>query len=315
MSNPARTRVALFATGGTIAHGPRGIKLGAQDLVAGIEANLARDGIEVEGADLDRVPSSSLTPEDVLEMLRRAQGVLDNCRGVVITHGTDTLEETGFLFSLHWESDAPLVLTGAMRPARTSGEDGPRNLSAACRVAADPLSRGRGPLVVMHDKIFRAGDVTKVHSWDTDTFAADAGAEGSIDPWSNLTYHRPADGPKTLPRKPPEYPEPVAILTVGAGSDGSEVDALVSAGYRGLVLAVAGRGGIPGGTKDALLRAISADTVVVAASRCPLGGTTAGYDSHGILWAGALNAPKARLLLMTGLALWGRDSEKLAQIF
>ncbi|MFW5896712.1 MAG: asparaginase [Bacillota bacterium] len=315
MSNAKRARATLLATGGTIAHGPGGIRLGARDLVAGVEGNLARDGIEVEVEDLKRVPSSSLTPEDVLGMLRRAESALPDSRGVVITHGTDTLEETGFLFSLHWERDAPLVLTGAMRPARTPGEDGPRNLSAACRVATDPRSRGRGPLVVMHDKIFRAGDVTKIHSWDTDTFSADSGPEGSIDPWNYLTYHRPPGRPQILSRKPKEYPEPVAIVTVGTGSDGSEVDALVSAGYRGLVVAVAGRGGIPEGTGDALVRAISAGTVVVATSRCPLGGTASGYDSRGILWAGGLNAPKARLLLMTGLALWGRDGDRLAEIF
>ena len=314
--NPeGNTKITLLATGGTIAFENGTLRLRAEDLAAIVADRLLEAGVEIIPRDLESLPSSSLTPADTLRILDEAEVAARDADGVVITHGTDTMEETGYLLSLHWEERVPLVLTGAMRPATTPGADGPRNLLAACLVAADTRFIDRGPMVVMHDKIFVAGQITKIHSWDTDTFAGDSGPLGSVDPWGGVHLYRREPDPREILSRPRHYPEPVAILMVGSGGDGSEIDALVSAGYRGVVVAAAGRGGIPRGMKDAIDAAIDAGTIVVVASRCPLGGTADASDPGGILWAGEINAPKARLKLMTGLAQWGPDRKRLSELF
>ncbi len=308
-------KIVLLATGGTIAFENGALRLRAADLAATVDDRLLGAGVEILPVDFESLPSSSLTPADTLRILEEAEAAARDADGVVVTHGTDTMEEAGYLFSLHWQERAPLVLTGAMRPATTPGADGPRNLLAACLVAADARFIDGRPLVVMHDKIFAAGEITKVHSWDTDTFAGDFGPLGSVNPWGEIRLYRPQPDTREILPRPERYPEPVAILMVGSGGDGSEIDALVSAGYRGVVVAAAGRGGIPRGMKRAIDAAIDAGVIVVVASRCPLGGTATAMDPGDILWSGEINAPKARLRLMTGLAQWGPDRKRLSELF
>ncbi len=308
-------RIALLATGGTIAFEGGKLRLDAADLAETIANNLREHRVRIKPYDVEAVPSTALSPSDMLRLLDRARSLVGEFDGIVMTHGTDTLEETAYLFSMHWDQPTPVVITGAMRPAITPGADGPRNLLAACLVAAHDDSLHRGPLAVMHDKIFRGNDITKLHSWDTDTFVANGGLEGTVNPWEEIRYQRaPSERPTPLPR-PEEYAEPAAILTVGAGSDGSEVEALLAGGFRGLIVAAAGKRGIPTGMRTSLARARESGAIVVGSSRCPLGGSGLGVDDDGIIWAGDLNPAKARLRLMTGMALWGNDADVIARLF
>ncbi len=308
-------RITLLATGGTIAFRAGRMRLEASDLIDTVLDDIAPDGITLVGKDLKGVPSTSLTPSDILDIVGEAEAALEDSDAVIITHGTDTMEETGYLLGLHWNREEPIVLTGAMRPATSPGSDGPRNLLASCLVAANSQTIGKGPLAVMHDKIFAADDITKIHTWDTDTFVANSGPMGWVDPWNRVTYVHDSTVERTTLPRPGGYSEPVAVVTVGLGSDGSEIDALFAGGYRGVVLATAGRGGIPRSMRESLRSAMAGGMVVAASSRCPLGGVHRSSGDDGILWTGMLNPHKARLLLMTGMALHGTDRAALAKIF
>src|SRR5579875_29688 len=171
--------VAYFALGGTISMtGTAGAgvvaRLGGADLLAG----LGELPVEVHVHDPRAVPSAALSFADVLDVAdAAAQAVRDGAVGVVLSQGTDTLEETAFLVDSVWTSDAPFVVTGAMRNPTLPGADGPANLLAAFQVAADPAARGRGVLVTFLDEIHAARHVRKAHSTSPATFVSpDLGA-------------------------------------------------------------------------------------------------------------------------------------------
>ena len=167
--------VVMFSLGGTIAmagHTDGGVvsRLSGHDLLAGLGA-LER-GLDVEVHDLGARPSADLTFDDVLDAVDAAgQAVADGARGIVLTQGTDTLEETAFLVDAVWPHEAPFVLTGAMRNPTLPGPDGPANLAAALRVAASEAARDRGALVVLDNQVHAAAHVRKAHSTSLAAFA------------------------------------------------------------------------------------------------------------------------------------------------
>src|SRR3954463_1632738 len=176
-------RIALFALGGTIAmtaaeRGGVVPRLTGDDLVA----DLGDVPVAVEVKDAVPVPSAALTFSDVLDTVAAAsRAVAEGTTGIVLAQGTDTLEETAFLIDSVWPHDAPFVVTGAMRNASLPGPDGPANLSAAIRVAADPGAAGRGVLVVFADEIHAARHVRKAHSTNLATFvSSNAGPLGHV---------------------------------------------------------------------------------------------------------------------------------------
>ena len=326
--DPGRPAVHVVATGGTIAstnyYGdqPQG-KVGIEALLRAVPALDTVAAISAQ--QFANVASAAVTPAMWLEL---ARGIADTLRarpalaGVVVTHGTDTLEETAYFLDLTVADARPVVVTGAMRPADGVGIDGPANLMHAVRVAAAPAARGRGALVVLNDGILAARDATKANTVRPDAFEAPVrGALGVADP-ERVVFHRlPARAPTFDLAGVRELPR-VDIAYSYAGADGAAVDALVAAGARGLVIAATGRGSMPAAQRAAVDRAVARGVVVVVGSRAGAGSVAVGTglrrregaELPGTVGAGDLNVQKARVLLMLALTRTS-DPRTVARVF
>ncbi|HEV7203877.1 MAG TPA: asparaginase [Jatrophihabitans sp.] len=315
--------ITAFFLGGTISmSGTTGdgsgavTRFGAAELVAAVPA-LADLDVTLDARDFTRVPSACIRPSDISRLVDDAAA--SGADGIVVVQGTDTLEETSYLFDLLWPHDTPVVFTGAMRNPTLAGPDGPANLLAAVTTAAEPRFRGLGALVAFNDEIHAARYVRKTHSTNVSTFASpNAGPIG-------LLVEGRAVPIATIPRRRTHAPtelltHSVPIFTVGLGDDGAllrtaEVDGLVVAGF--------GVGHVP----DRLAGTIGAftgDGPVVLATRAAAGPVlerTYGYEgserdllARGLISAGLLDAFKARLLLLVCLAC-GYDDATIRAVF
>ncbi|MEU4368426.1 asparaginase [Micromonospora chersina] len=307
--------VALFTLGGTIAMagtGSGGVvsRLTGADLTAAVPG-LA--GIPLDVRDVEAVPSAALAYRQILDLVDAAgAAVADGASGVVVTQGTDTLEETAFLADVVWPHPEPLVFTGAMRNPTLAGPDGPANLLAAARVAAAPAARDLGVLVAFNDEIHAARFVRKTHSTSTATFASpNAGPLGHV-----------VEGVARLLTRPPRHaPLPpvdrgrlaatrVALHTVTLDDDPALLDALTP-GLDGLVVAGFGVGHVPPDFAPAL-GALAARMPVVLASRTGAGsvlrdtygavGSETDLRRRGLVCGGLLDPYKAKVLLRMLLA-------------
>ncbi|TAD83668.1 MAG: asparaginase [Sphingomonadales bacterium] len=227
--------------------------------------------------------------------------------GVIVTHGTDTAEETGFLLDLTLPATKPIVLVGAMRAADAVGADGMRNFANAVKVASDPAAGGRGVMLVMGDAVLAARDARKAATSAIDAFRTfPRGPLARVTP-SSLDWfappHRLGEGarypfPTELPR--------VAILTAGAGMDAKPVEALLGIGARGIVLAGMGQGNAPRVVLEALAACAASGVPVVRAARVDEGivdrNVEVDDDTLGLVAARALGPAKARMLLMVLVA-------------
>ncbi|MFZ9396663.1 MAG: asparaginase [Erythrobacter sp.] len=304
-------RIRVLATGGTIAgsggsafgSGYRPGQIAAADMLREARAL----GIE---AELDHVEIAHIGSQDIgwrewnllhAEVLR-AQADPAIC-GIIITHGTDTAEETAFLLDLTLDSGKPVVLVGAMRPADAVGSDGMRNFANAVLVASDPAAEGRGVLVVMGDAVFAARDVRKAATSSIDAFKGfPRGPLARVTP-GTLDWFAPAarSGAKARFKWPHALPR-VAILIAGAGMDGLPVEALLGIGCKAIVLAGMGQGNAPASVLDALERAARSGVPVVRSSRVDEGmvdrNVEVDDDARGFVAARALGPAKSRILLM-----------------
>jgi L-asparaginase len=309
VQSEAARRVAYFALGGTISMtGASGTdvvaRLTGEQIIAGLGAEPI--AVELEVHSPYAVPSASLTFADVLDVVERAGRTVESgATGVVVTQGTDTLEETAFLVDSVWTHDAPFVLTGAMRNPSLPGADGPANLAAALQVATAPGARGRGALVVFADEIHAARHVRKTHSTSTGTFvSSNAGPLGHV-----------VEGtPRFLTNQPPRAPlsgwtidavgrTRIGLYTATLDDDGA---ALVDLDAQGLVVAGFGVGHVPERLVPLLAPLVAAMPVVLT-SRTGAGSVLA--DTYGapgaerdLLARGAVNGGfvhpyKARVLL------------------
>jgi L-asparaginase len=298
-------RVHVLATGGTIAgSGYAGVEeREALDLIEAVPglAELAR----VSSSDPFTLPSSQLTPDDLWRIHQEVEKVLEDpdVAGVVVTQGTDSLEETAFLLDLLHDDPRPVVVTGAMRLPTEEGADGSRNLTDAVRLAATPEARGLGVLVLLNERIHAGRAVRKATSRALDAFAsATTGPLGYIDRPDVFLLRRPLD---RMPLGPPRLEPRVDLVSLTVGSDGHLVKAAVDAGAQGLVIDAFGRGNLPRGVLEQVIAAHRAGVVVVV--------TTRTGDGRSVVWprlaelgivAGAgLDALEARLLLMAALPL------------
>lgn len=307
-------RVALFATGGTISmrHDPEAG--GAVPVLSGRELAALVPGLagvaEVEVCEFCRVGGAQLTPELVFALAGRVQAALqaEDCAGAVITQGTDVIEESAYLLDLLLAAEKPVVVTGAMRNLSQAGPDGPANILAAVRVAADPAAAGLGVLVVANDEIYAAADVAKAHTLNAATFQAPGrGPLGYVGRARPVFWHRPV---RRLHLPAPRLETRVPLLKFGFGMDGTLVQAAMAAGAAGLVLEGSGAGNFPEAAEPAILAAIRSGIPVVLTSRCPAGTVDDVYAYPGaggrlrqagaILGAG-LSAVKARVKLMLAL--------------
>jgi L-asparaginase len=305
-------RIAILTTGGTIAMQHDAVAggavpaLSAADLTAALPAGLPELRIE----ELVNLPSSHFTLE-TLQTIHKRVGELvaePDVDGVVVTHGTDVLEETAYLLDLTVPGEKPIVVTGAMRAASDMGYEGHTNLLAAVRVAAAPQAQGLGAIVVLNDEIHAARHVTKMHTLSTAAFQSPGwGPVGRVEGDAVTIERRPER--RVLPWRGLEPNVPLIKLAVGMEADLLE-DALAR-GARGIVIEALGGGRVPPWWLSAIERMQAQGVPVVIASRCPSGRVwdTYGYPgAHhtlanlGCLFAEGLNGQKARIKLMVVLA-------------
>ncbi len=322
----SKPKIVVLATGGTIAGSQADVTQARYDAATtGVEKLIAAVAeiqklADVRGEQLVNVASQNMTNDIWLTMARRIDEVLadeslddgtleDKVDGIVLTHGTDTLEETAFFLSLVVKSPKPIVLTGAMRPATALAADGPANLYNAVAVAAHPDSRGRGPLVVMNDEIFSAREIRKTHTIRPDAFqATNSGAVGVVQTGTvqyfaeHATQETPSFDMTKLHQA--DWPR-VDIVVAHAGCDGKPIDAAVANGAKGIILAGVGNGNTSASALKALERAAQSGIVVVRASRVGAGivgrGIEVDDDRYGLIAAMDLTPQKARILLMLAL--------------
>jgi L-asparaginase len=316
----ARPRIAVLATGGTIAGAAgdalqtAGYQAGALRVERLLEAVPALAGLaDIEAEQLASIDSKDMSFAVWSTLGARVQALLErsDIDAVVITHGTDTLEETAFLLHLTLKSRKPVVLTAAMRPATALSADGPLNLCQAVTVAAAAQSAGRGVLVVLNNQIHGARDVAKRHSAAVQAFESpEFGMLGWVQD-NQVEFMRDATRPHTLATPftlPETWPE-VELVSSYAGATRIAVDALVRAGVRGLVVAGTGNGSIHATLQQALGEAAAAGVAVVRTSRTGAGHVmrngAAPDDVLGTVAGGTLSPYKARVLLMLALAQQG----------
>ncbi len=279
------------------------------DLVSGVPELRGLVSVTVE--TISKVGSPSIRFADVVRAFGWARRAVDDgAVGVVVTHGTDTLEETAFLLDLWWDRPAPLVVTGAMRSPGESGADGPANLLAAVLTAIAAESRDRGVLVVMNDEVFAASAVTKTRSFGVDAFTSPLGALGRVRELQ-VEYALNLAAPRPAPLPVPAGSVWVPIVPTPLGEDERTLDAVVGAGADGVVLEGVGAGHVPESTVPAVVRAVGRVPVVMASRtrRGRTGRTTYAYPGaeidllqRGVLMSGHLNATQSRLLLWSLLA-------------
>ncbi len=297
--------VIVLATGGTIAsrHDESGAAVPADDGSALVAAAGAAPDITVTVRDVTSADSSALTL-DQLDAIRAAvaDALADPAvTGVVVTHGTDTMEETSLLVDLAHADPRPVVFTGAQHPADSAAADGPANLAAAIAVAADPAHRGLGVLLSF------AGEVQTVRGLAKTSTIAPQPFAGGI-PVAELRGTAPH---RLLTRPAPIAGVRVDIVASYPGADGALIDAAVAAGARGIVLAGTGSGNTTVALADAVRRAIERDVTVVVSTRIASGPVDAAYGGGGgaadLLVAGAvlsrrLRPGQARIVLLALLA-------------
>jgi L-asparaginase len=298
--------VRLIATGGTIASladpetGAVRPAVSAEDLLRTVPGL-----VDVNFDQVAHVNGWNVTPETMLDVARRAAGA----GGVVVTHGTDTIEETAFFCDLTVEGD--VVFAGAMRNGSEVSADGPRNLLCASQVA--DAVRGLGTVLVLNDEIHAARWARKRDSSRASAFASPGhGPVGIVVPGSVRITMPP---PKRLLLPLPEALPPVPVVQTYTGMEEGVIEAVLDAtDARGLVLEGTGLGNVPGTAEPGIRTALARGLPVVAATRVPTGGTGAVYGGPGggvtlrelgVLAAGPLPAAKARLLLMLLLAAGG----------
>lgn len=314
-------KVHILGTGGSISGiGPHrldytlypelGKKLTVEQLLARIPE--ARELAELAGEDVLQVGSPSIGPKEWLQLADRVHALFEKneAKGIVITHGTATLEETAYFLHLTVKSDRPVVLTGAMRPSSALGTDADLNLLDAIRLAAAPQAAGRGVLTILNQEIQSARDVTKSNAFRVDTFdSRDFGMLGYVDSDASVLFHRSVTRPHTTAtpfevRGRKDLPR-VDIVYAYAGADGVLVDALTARRPDGMVLVGFGGGSYPGAFLDAGKRAVQAGIPVVLATRSWNGRVvvTPKKDADGFIVCDDLMPQKARILLMLALTV------------
>ena len=304
-------RILLLTTGGTIASVETKRGLAPAPTSEPLRRLLDELALpcEVTVHSLFHIDSTNFQPEHWLEIARAIRAAYEEYDGFVITHGTDTMEETAYFLNLTLKCDKPVAMVGAMLPSTGLGADGPRNLYNAVLTAATPETAKQGVVVAMDNIVVGAREVIKTNTVQPETFqAANFGKVGTI--FNNkVTYSTlpvrahttatPFDvtGLKELPK--------VGIVYNHAGVEGLQAEALVKAGYKGIVNAGVGNGNIHKSIWPVLEQATKNGAVVVRSSRVPTGATTkdAEVDDKAQHWvsSGELNPQKARVLLQLAL--------------
>lgn len=314
----AKPKIVILATGGTIAGAAAtGAQASYTSGAVGIDTMLkAVPGIDklanVRGEQISNVGSQDMSFEIMLKLAKRINQLLatPDVDGIVITHGTDTMEETAYFLNLTVKSDKPVVMVGSMRPSTAISADGPLNLYDAIGVAADPKAKGRGVLVVMNDHIHGAHSLTKTSTTAIQTFMSPlrgvvgVSAYGKNDwynnpPWKHTMQSEfDVSNLTTLPR--------VDIVFADVDMSPDLIDASANAGAKGIVIAGVGNGNMTKAAVAAAARAAKKGIVVVRSSRVATGlvdrNVEVNDDENGFVASDELNPQKSRILLMLALS-------------
>jgi L-asparaginase len=328
----AKPKVVILATGGTIAGAQAsstqvGYKSGSfsvDDLIKAVPH--IDDLADLSGEQVANIGSQTMNHEVWLKLAKRVNEVLkdDNTTGVVITHGTDTMEETAYFLSLVVKSDKPVVLVGSMRPATAISADGPANLYNAVALAANPDARGRGPMVVLNDEIHYAHEVQKMNSTALNTFQSPnrgrAGVMnvGTVHFFSKNTTRFGMNSEFSVEGKTVNDLPRVEIVYSYANLGPEMINDLVKEGVKGIVLAGVGDGNSTDAAIAALSEAAKKGVAVVRATRTGSGlvvrNVEVDDDKLGFIASMELSPQKARILLMLGL-MNTSDPKKLQEYF
>ncbi|HEX3376745.1 MAG TPA: asparaginase [Candidatus Acidoferrales bacterium] len=326
--------VAVLSTGGTIASKQNPSKGGYEAVLTGKDLVAAVPSIEkvarVLVEQISNISSSDMNPELWVRLAERVNDLLamPDLAGVVVTHGTNTLEETAYFLDLTIISAKPVVLVGAQRPASDSDSDGPRNLWDAIRVCVSPEARNNGVVVVMNGQINPARDVTKSNTSQVETFRSlEFGPLGLVDV-EGVRFYRVALRRQAIPISPETHLGRVEIIMNYAGADGLLVRSLLrtemgAEGIAGLVIAGLGLGCVSSSMFDAIQEARAKDIAVVISTRVPTGrifslsamkGCSLTLKQIGCVLADNLSPQKARILLLLALTKT-HDPESLQKYF
>lgn len=320
-------KVAIVFTGGTISMkvDPRlaaAIPALSSEEIMSMVTNLDKLS-DIEIINFSRLPGPHMSPEKIMELSNLIKNIVkrDDITGVVVTHGTDSLEETAFLLDLNVITEKPIVLVAAMRNASELGFDGPSNIAAAIGTAASDNARNKGCLVVLNNEVNAASEVTKSHTLSLNTFKSmEFGPLGVVDNdevifYRDMTRHDYIDVAR--------IEKNVCLIKSVVGSDSGMIKYVVDQGVKGLVIEGMGRGNIPPGMLEGVDYALANNVRIVLVSRCPMGRVldSYGYEgagkdlrNRGVILGGNLNGQKARIKLMLSLA-YSDDYQTIKSIF
>ncbi|WP_104759625.1 type II asparaginase [Helicobacter bizzozeronii] len=326
----AKPTIYLLATGGTIAGSSKSALSGAYKAgQLGVEALIEaipqlKNQVHLKGEQVSNIGSQEMDNATWLKLARRVSALLkrSDVDGIVITHGTDTLEESAYFLDLVIKSNKPIVLVGAMRHAGSLSADGPLNLYNAIHVAMSPQARGKGVLVVMDDAIHAAREASKMNTTRTDAFQSPNTGKIGMVLYGQVHFYMQSlrrhtlqsafdiDKIQSLPR--------VDILYAHPNDHPDLVQDLIQHGSKGIIYAGMGNGNLYPSVLKALSLAVQKGVVVVRSSRVPSGMISVPGEvddvKYGFLSGDDLNAPKARVLLMLALSQT-HDPKKIQEYF
>jgi len=303
-----KKKILIITTGGTIAmkyDKDLGV-VPCDDLVNFLYSfHQLKEIADIQVFNFANMPSPHMTPEIMFKLAKHVDFAIKDYDGVVITHGTDTVEETAFLLDLVLRTKKPVIFTAAMRSGDDIGVDGPRNIIGSVRVAAHPKSHDKGVLVVMNDEIHAARDVVKADTGRIDSFESPGyGAIGFVDP-DDVIYHR-----QSLHRDhvwTDKINTNVDLIKATAGMDDRYIISSIENGAAGIVIEALGKGNLPPNLIPSIKEAIKRNIVIVLVSRVYTGRVLPEYGysggskdliNYGVLLGGDLRGPKARIKLM-----------------
>ncbi|HHY11101.1 MAG TPA: asparaginase [Firmicutes bacterium] len=305
-------RLDIITTGGTIASRSEGPMVPGEQLVSHVRKFFPDTEFNVH--EICRKGSNQITTDLLWGIGSQVKkSFKDGANGVVITHGTDTLEETAYFLDLIAGPLGPIVVTGSMREFDSASPDGLANLVESCKVALEPVSAEYGVLVVMNDRIHLAREVTKVHSW-----LVDAIESPGVGPVGYAGKHGVKYTVKPLDRVHVEYTAlvpPVDLIKAGLDSGARPIRALIEARSRGLVVESLGHGHLPPGLTECLVSAVKSNVPVVITTRCLSGGApNPGTITESGFVTTDLSGAKARIKLMLALSVTN-EPEEIAKMF
>ena len=307
--------VQLIATGGTIAMKIDPVKkapvpaISGEDLLATVP-EMGKVAV-MQVANISNVPSGYMDPPRWIELQKAVNEALarPEVAGVIVSHGTDTLEETAYFLDLTVKSDKPVVLIGAQRNASESDFDGPRNLLNAARICVSPEAKGKGVMLAMNGQINAAREVTKTHTSDVETFkSGDSGFLGNADS-DRVVFYRSPLRRQYIAVAGAQLPKVDIVYSYG-GADGALLKAAAAAGAKGIVVAALGWGNVNPAMHDAIKELVSQGVAVIVSTRVPNGRVLPVYGyvgggstlkAAGAVFADNLSPQKARLLAMLAL--------------